>query len=90
MYNEYAKQIIKINTKVNDAEVIKRMTQPILNFVQKHGVQWDLGYDANNDLVSYCTVEGRTSAYCKGMVSEVKQMLKDIFKCKLDVLIYAY
>lgn len=90
MNNEYAKQVVKINTKITDVEAIKRMTQPILYFVEKHGVEWNLGYDANNALVSYCTATGKTSAYCKGMVLEVKQMLKDIFKCKLDVLIYAY
>jgi galactokinase len=26
----------------------------------------------------------------KGMVAEIKQMLKDIFHCKIDVLLYAY
>ena len=90
MYQEYAKQVIKINTKITDAEIIKGITQPILSFVEKHGVEWNLGYNDRNELVSYCTASGKTSAYCKGMVLEVKQMLKDIFKCKLDVLFYAY
>lgn len=87
----YSKQVVQINTKITDVEAIIAMVQPIVDFSNKYDIAFDLGYDEeNNRLISTCEVEGRTSAYCKGMVAEVKQMLKDIFKCKLDVLLYAY
>lgn len=51
---------------------------------------FNLGWDNNNKLVATYEAEGKTSAYCKGMVAEIKQMLKDVFKCKIDVMFYAY
>lgn len=87
----YSKQVIKINTQITDVEKIKKMVQPIVDFANQHDIAFELGCsDTDNKLISICEAEGRTSAYCKGMVSEVKQMLKDIFHCKLDVLFYAY
>lgn len=87
----YSKQVVQINTKITDVETIIDMVQPIVVFTKRHDIAFDLGCDEeSNRLISTCEVEGRTSAYCKGMVAEVKQMLKDIFKCKLDVLLYAY
>ena len=86
----FSKQIIIINTKIRDAEQIKTIAQPIFDFVNKHDIGFKLECDEQNKLFSTCAVEGNTSAYCKGMVAEVKQMLKDAFKCKLDVVFYAY
>ena len=86
----YSKQIIRINTKITDEEKIKVMAQPILDFVNKHGVAFNLGYNDKNELIAEYSAEGRTSSYCKGMVAEVKQMIKDIFKCKIDTILYAY
>ena len=86
----YSRQVIQINTKITDEEQIKTMVQPILDFAEKHDIEFGLSYNDKNELISNCAAEGKTSAYCKGMVAEVKQMLKDIFKCKLDVLFYAY
>ena len=86
----YSKQVIEINTKITDVETLKTMIQPIIDFSHKHDIEFQLAYNYKDKLISICEAEGRTSAYCKGMVSEVKQMLKDIFKCKLDVVFYAY
>lgn len=86
----YSKQVIMINTKITDIEVIKTMVQPIIDFANKHDIVFNLGCNESNCLISTCEVQGETSAYCKGMVAEVKKMLKDIFKCKLEVLLYAY
>ena len=86
----YSRQDVRINTKITDHLIIAKMAGPIIDFADKHGVYFDLGLDSNNCLVAMYQVEGITSAYCKGMVAEIKQMLKDIFKCKIDVMFYAY
>ena len=86
----FCRQDVRINTKITDEETIVRMTQPILDFVNKHDIGFNLGYDDNNGLVATYTAEGETSAYCKGMIAEIKQMLKDAFHCKIDVMFYAY
>ena len=86
----YSRQDVRINTKITDEETIVKMAQPILDFANKHDVAFNLGYGNDNGLVATYQTEGKTSAYCKGMVTEIKQMLKDIFHCKVDVLFYAY
>ena len=86
----YSRQDVRINTKITDEATIVKMTQPILDFANKHDIAFNLGYDNNNGLVATYTAEGKTSAYCKGMIAEIKQMLKDAFHCKIDVLLYAY
>ena len=86
----YSGQDVRINTKIIDEETIVKMAQPILDFANKHDVAFNLGYGNDNGLVATYQAEGKTSAYCKGMVAEIKQMLKDIFHCKVDVLFYAY
>lgn len=86
----YSRQDVRIHTKITDETTLTKMTQPIIDFADKHGVYFDLGWDSNNCLVAMYQAEGKTSAYCKGMVAEIKQMLKDTFHCKIDVMFYAY
>ena len=86
----YSRQDVRINTKITDEKIIVEMVQPILDFANKHDVAFNLGYNDNNGLVATYQAEGKTSAYCKGMVAEIKQMLKDTFNCKIDVVFYAY
>lgn len=86
----YSRQDVRINTKITDEETIVKMAQPILDFANKHDVAFNLGYGNDNGLVATYQADGKTSAYCKGMVAEIKQMLKDAFNCKIDVLLYAY
>lgn len=85
----YSKQEVRINTKITD-EKIKELVQPIADFTNKHDIGFMIGYNRENNLVAIYEIEGKTSAYCKGMVAEIKQMLKDAFKCKIDVLVYIY
>jgi hypothetical protein len=86
----YSRQDVRINTKITDEETIARMAKPICDFADKHGTYFNLGWGDNYGLVATYQAEGKTSAYCKGMVVEIKQMLKDTFKCKIDVIFYAY
>ena len=87
---EYSRQDVRINTKITDEETIARMAQPIVDFADKHGVYINIGWGNDCGLVATYQAEGKTSAYCKGMVAEIKQMLKDAFHCKIDVMFYAY
>ena len=87
---EYSRQDVRINTKITDEETIKNRAKPICDFADKHGVYFNLGYGGDGSLVATYQAEGKTSAYCKGMVAEIKQMLKDAFHCKIDVMFYAY
>lgn len=86
----YSRQDVRIHTKITDEETIANMAKPIVDFADKHDVYINLGWDNSGGLVATYQVEGKTSAYCKGMVAEIKQMLKDVFRCKIDVLFYAY
>lgn len=87
---EYSRQDVRINTKITDEETISRMAKPIIDFADKHSVYINLGWGNDGCLVATYEAEGKTSAYCKGMVAEIKQMLKDTFNCKIDVMFYAY
>ena len=86
----YSRQDIRINTKITDEETLTRITQHICDFATKHNVAFDFGFGADNSLVATYEAQGQTSAYCKGMIAEIKQMFKDTFKCKIDVIFYAY
>lgn len=86
----YSRQDVIIHTKITNKETIARMAKPIVDFVDKHGVYLNLRYIEDGRIVATYEAEGYTSAYCKGMVAEIKQMLKDTFHCKIDVQFYAY
>ena len=86
----YSRQDVRIHTKLTDEATIAQMAKPIIDWADKHGVYINLGWDNSNCLVATYEAEGHTSAYCKGMVAEIKQMLKDTFNCKIDVMFYAY
>ena len=86
----FSRQDVRINTKIKDNEELIKLMQPICDFATKHDVSFDSGFDDMGNLVATYWAEGKTSAYCKGMVLEIKQMLKDTFNCKIDVLLYAY
>lgn len=86
----YSRQDVRINTKITDEETLTKMAQPIIDFSDKHGAYFNLGWSNDGCLVATYETEGKTSAYCKGIVAEIKQMLKDTFRCKIDVMFYAY
>lgn len=88
--NKMSKQVLRINTKETDWEKIRKLAQPIIDFADKHAVQVTIAKNGSGELVSECVAVGRTSAYCKGMVVEVKEMVKEAFRCKIDVILYMY
>lgn len=63
----------------------------MIDFANKHGIHLKISvYNEDQKLYSECAAEGMTSAYCKGMVAEVKEMLKASFQCSVEVMLYAY
>ena len=67
----WSKQVTVINHKVTDEEQIKEMAQPIVEFVDKHGIIFELRIDQNSEcLIATYEAYGKTSAYCKGMSEE--------------------
>lgn len=87
----YSRQDVVIKTKITDKETVEKLVKPICDFVDKHDAYFSLGYDSEtNRLMASYEVKGKTSAYCKGIVAEIKQMLKEAFNCKIEVLFYAY
>lgn len=86
----YSCQKVILKTKIIDKEIVRELTKPICDFANKHDICFSIGYDGKGQLVADYKAEGKTSAYCKGMIAEIKQMLKDAFNCKIEVLFYAY
>lgn len=87
---EYSRQDVIIHTKIANEETMVKMVKPIIDFADKHSVYFNLRHVEDGRIVATYAAEGNTSAYCKGMVAEIKQMLKDTFNCKIDVQFYAY
>ena len=81
---------ICIKTKINNEQKLKEMAKPIVKFTEEHNAKFYMAYDKDNRLLAHYEVNGKTLAYCKGVVAEIKQMFKDIFKCKIEVLLKAY
>ena len=86
----YSRQDVRIKTKITNEDTVRTLVQPICDFAGKHSVVFSIGYGKDNGLIASYEAEGKTSAYCKAMVAEIKQMLKDAFNCKIEVLFYAY
>ena len=86
----YCKQTVKIKTKIKDRNEIKKLGNEILDFVNKHGICFDCGYNAEGEVIAVYETEGRKTAYCKVLIAEVKQLLKDTYKCKIEVILYMY
>lgn len=86
----FAEQRVIVKTKIKEEKTIKELFKPVIDFADKNDLPFKIGWTDNNELIYDVQAEGKTSAYCKGMVAEVKQMVKEIFNCKLEVILYAY
>lgn len=89
--SKWATLQLKIHVKIKDVELLKEMVKPIDEFCDKHDVGVYAEYNKdNNYIIAIINATGRTISYCKGMTHEIKQMYKDIFKCKIETLLEAY
>lgn len=84
----YCKEVLIIDNKITDYEAIKEMIEPIKTFAYQYDIVFLIYFASDGKLISTCETDGRTPAYCKGMVAEIKQMIKDTFHCKLKRLKY--
>lgn len=85
----YCRQDLEIHTKATEEE-IKSAVKPILEFTNAHGAEFCIGFTDKNECISRFAMYGKTSAYCRGVAAEVKQMLKEAFHCKVDVIYNMY
>lgn len=87
----FCKQILCINTKIEDFEQIKSMVKPVMEFANEKGISLSIGID-NDDgkLYSECFVRGQSTRYCKALVADVKDMLRQTFHCKMDMIFHAW
>lgn len=84
-------QTLRINTKVKDFDTIRTMVDPIIQFANEKGI--GLNFYSNKEdghLYSECTVTGQSTRYCKALVADVKDMIRQAFHCKLDIIYHAW
>lgn len=87
----FCKQILCINTKVKDFEEIKIMVKPVIEFANEKGISLSIGInDEDGKLYSECVVRGQSTRYCKALVADVKDMLRQTFRCKMDMIFHAW
>lgn len=86
----YAVQRVIVNTKINDEDILIPKFDEVIEFANKIGAAFQIGRTANNEVVYEAQIKGVTSAYCKGVIAEIKQLVKDALHCKLEVVFYAY
>lgn len=85
------KQILCINTKVDDFEKIKSMVKPVIEFANEKGISLSIGINGEDGkLYSECLVHGQSTRYCKALVADVKDMLRQTFHCKMDMIFHAW
>lgn len=87
----FCKQILCINTKVKDFDEIKAMVNPVIEFANEKGIHLSIGINDDDDkLYSECIVRGQSTRYCKALVADVKDMLRQTFHCKMDMIFHAW
>ena len=85
----FARSIFVI-TKDCGKENLKKISKPIMDFANKINMDVSIGYTLNGELVCDASIDGRTSAYCKGCITEIKDMLKTNFNCKINTNFQAW
>lgn len=84
-------QTLRINTKVKDFDTIRTMVDPIIQFANEEDIDLSIGInDEDGQLYSECTVTGHSTRYCKALVADVKDMIRQAFHCKLDIIYHAW
>ena len=87
----FCKQILCINTKIDDFEKIKRMVEHVIEFANEKGISLSIGInDEDGKLYSECFVRGQSTRYCKALVADVKDMLRQTFHCKMETVFHAW
>lgn len=88
---KYLKQVCTINnTKYTDDEM-KEKFAPIIDYVNSLPPQTiiSFGMVADKGWAYNLIVSAETTAYCKGIAAEIKQMCKNIYKSKVEVVFEA-
>lgn len=89
--SNFAKICLKIDVKLKDCELVKEKVKPIDDFCDKHDIGLYAFYDKlGNYILAEIETEGLTTRYCRGCVYEVKQMFKNTFKSRIELISEIY
>lgn len=85
-----AQQRVIVHTNIEDDESLAKRFAKAVDFANKVDAVLQAGRNNDGKVLYIVEARGETSAYCKGVVAEIKQLVKDAFNCKLEVLFYSY
>ena len=87
--DNFARSVFVITKPPTSKDEIVKRSKKIIEFADNNEIVVNIGYSGEKLL---CDVEatGLTTAYCRGCVAEVKEMLKLYFGCKIDTSLSAY
>lgn len=87
---KYAMQKVYVNTKNPSEVTVNNLMKEALDFANKNNMPFRYGIVGERKVWYEVEAEGRTSAYCKGLVLELKEIVKQSFGRKLEVVAYMY
>lgn len=87
--NNFARSVFVITKPPTSKDDIVKRSKKIIEFADSHEMVVNIGY-SGEQLLCDAEATGLTSAYCRGCVAEVKEMLKLYFGCKIDTSLSAY
>lgn len=89
--SNWASMRLKVNLKTKCFDEANKMLVPIKRFCTNHKIELKAVYlQGANILDVYIQVDGLTSKYCRGCMHEVRQMFRDIYRCRVETLVEAY
>lgn len=89
--SNWASMELKVNLKVKTHNEACKLFEPVKEFCEKHSIEVrGIFFEGKNYMLVNIQVEGLTSRYCRGCTHEIKQMLREIYKCKIETLLEAY
>lgn len=88
--NKWGRLQVIVFTKITDLEQINEMFEPVKKFCDIDNINLKATYINKN--VNYIFVDVEidgcyTSQYCRGCIAEIKKMLREIYKCKIELLL---
>ena len=86
----FARAVFKIGSKLSESNN-KNNSKIVCSYADKmSGVALTFGTNDRGEYLCQIEVRGYSSAYCKGVIAEIKELIKTTYRCKVDTLFYAY
>ncbi len=88
-FMKYIQGTVRIETKFSD-EAKGKAAQTVCDWADKHEMYTNFGFSEKGDYLCEYQAKGRTTAYCRGMASEIKDLIKASFNAKVTTMFEAY